>query len=107
MGLQCDPTVIYALERAGRYDGNLRRADLSFDSPYNTYRYAGLPPGPIAAPGRASLEAAAQPADVPYIYFVSRNDGSHAFAASLDEHNRNVQKFQVQYFRERRLERQR
>ncbi|HET7219081.1 MAG TPA: endolytic transglycosylase MltG, partial [Vicinamibacterales bacterium] len=59
MGLQCDPTVIYALERAGRYTGNLTRADLQFDSPYNTYRYAGLPPGPIAAPGQAALEAAA------------------------------------------------
>ena len=104
MGLQCDPTVIYALERAGRYDGNLRRTDLAFDSPYNTYRYAGLPPGPIAAPGRASLEAAANPADVPYLYFVSRNDGSHAFAATLEEHNRNVQKFQVEYFRAKRLQ---
>lgn len=102
MGLQCDPTVIYALERAGRYTGNLTRADLQFDSPYNTYRYAGLPPGPIAAPGQASLAAAAAPADVPYLYFVSRNDGSHAFAASLDEHNRNVQEWQVRYFREKR-----
>jgi UPF0755 protein len=102
MGLQCDPTVIYALSRAGRYTGNLTRADLQFDSPYNTYRYAGLPPGPIAAPGEASIQAAAQPADVPYLYFVSRNDGSHAFAATLDEHNRNVQEFQVRYFRERR-----
>lgn len=102
MGLQCDPTVIYALERAGRYTGNLTRADLQFDSPYNTYRYAGLPPGPIAAPGQASLAAAASPADVPYLYFVSRNDGSHAFAASLDEHNRNVQEWQVRYFREKR-----
>ena len=73
------------------------REDLQFDSPYNTYRYAGLPPGPIAAPGRASLEAAASPADVPYIYFVSRNDGSHAFAATLDEHKRNVEKWQRQY----------
>ncbi len=99
MGLQCDPTVIYALERAGRYDGNLRRDDLSFDSPYNTYRYAGLPPGPIAAPGRASLEAAVRPAPVDYLYFVSRNDGSHAFANNLAEHNRNVQKYQVAYFR--------
>jgi UPF0755 protein len=107
MGLQCDPTVIYALERAGRYDGNLRRADLSFDSPYNTYRYAGLPPGPIAAPGRASLEAAASPADAPFLYFVSRNDGSHAFATTLDEHNRNVRQFQVQYFRDRRAQRAR
>jgi peptidoglycan lytic transglycosylase G len=102
MGLQCDPTVIFALERAGRYDGNLTRADLQFDSPYNTYRYAGLPPGPIAAPGKASLEAAASPAEVPYIYFVSRNDGSHAFASTLDEHNRNVHQWQVLYFREKR-----
>jgi UPF0755 protein len=102
MGLQCDPTVIYALERAGRYTGNLTRADMQFDSPYNTYRYAGLPPGPIAAPGRAALDAAANPADVPYLYFVSRNDGSHAFASTLDEHNRNVAQYQVQYFRERR-----
>jgi UPF0755 protein len=102
MGMQCDPTVIYALERAGRYSGNLTRADLQFDSPYNTYRYAGLPPGPIAAPGQASLEAAANPAAVPYLYFVSRNDGSHAFATTLDEHNRNVFEYQILYFRERR-----
>jgi UPF0755 protein len=102
MGLQCDPTVIYALLAAGRYDGNLRREDLTFDSPYNTYRYAGLPPGPIAAPGKGALEAAARPADVNYIYFVSRNDGSHAFARTLDEHNRNVHRWQIQYFRNRR-----
>jgi len=102
MGLQCDPTVIYALERAGRYTGNLTRADLQFDSPYNTYRYAGLPPGPIAAPGAASLQAAAEPADVPYIYFVSRNDGSHVFATTLAEHNRNVHEWQVLYFRRNR-----
>ena len=99
MGLQCDPTVIYALERAGRFDGNLTREDLQFDSPYNTYRYAGLPPGPIASPGRASLEAAAAPASVPYLYFVSKNDGSHAFAETLDEHNRNLHEYQIQYFR--------
>jgi UPF0755 protein len=103
MGLQCDPTVIYALERAGRYHGNLTREDLQFDSPYNTYRYAGLPPGPIASPGRASLDAAANPADVPYLYFVSKNDGSHAFATTLDEHNRNVQEYQIKYFRDKRL----
>ena len=99
MALQCDPTVIYALQRAGRYNGNLTRADLQWDSPYNTYRYPGLPPGPIAAPGQASLEAAAHPADVPYIYFVSRGDGSHAFATTLDEHNRNVLEFQIKPFR--------
>ena len=100
MGMQCDPTVIYALERAGRYTGNLTRDDLRFDSPYNTYRYAGLPPGPIASPGRASLEAAASPADVPYIFFVSRNDGSHVFAVSLDEHNRNVFEHQIKPHRQ-------
>ena len=102
MGLQCDPTVIYALERAGRYNGNLTRESLAFDSPYNTYRYAGLPPGPIANPGRSSLEAAAHPADVPYLYFVSRNDGTHAFATTLEEHNSNVEEFQRKYFRDRR-----
>jgi len=94
MGLQCDPTVIYALTLAGRYDGNIRKGDLQIDSPYNTYRYAGLPPGPIAAPGEASLRAAVEPADVPYLYFVSRNDGSHVFSTTLDEHNRNVNNFQ-------------
>jgi UPF0755 protein len=102
MPLQCDPTVIYALTRARRYTGNLHHDDLSFDSPYNTYRYPGLPPGPIANPGRASIEAAAHPADADFLYFVSRNDGSHAFAKTLEEHARNVQKYQVQYFRDRR-----
>ena len=102
MPLQCDPTVIYGLVKAGRYDGNIRKDDLSFDSPYNTYRHPGLPPGPIASPGRASLEAAVHPADADYLYFVSRNDGSHAFARTLEEHNRNVQQYQVQYFRDRR-----
>jgi UPF0755 protein len=105
MALQCDPTVIYALQLAGRYDGNLRREDLSLDSPYNTYRYPGLPPGPIASPGLASLQAVAAPADVDYLYFVSRNDGSHVFARTLAEHNANVSKFQVQYFRDQRAQR--
>ena len=102
MGLQCDPTVIYALQRAGRDIKNLTREDLQYDSPYNTYRYAGLPPGPIASPGKASLDAALQPAPVPYLYFVSRNDGSHAFATTLDEHNKNVFRWQVLYWREKR-----
>ena len=94
MALQCDPTVIYALMLAGRWDGNIRREDLQIDSPYNTYRYPGLPPGPIASPGRPSLEAAITPADVPYLYFVSRNDGGHVFATTLAEHNRNVDEYQ-------------
>jgi UPF0755 protein len=101
MPLQCDPTVIYALRQAGVYNGNLTHANMQIDSRYNTYRYPGLPPGPIAAPGRAALEAAARPADVPYLYFVSKNDGSHVFASTLAEHNRNVQQYQVLYFRNR------
>jgi UPF0755 protein len=102
MPMQADPTVIYALQRAGTYTGNLRREDLQVDSPYNTYRYPGLPPGPIAAPGKASLEAVANPSADDYLYFVSRNDGSHVFARTLDEHNRNVQEWQVEYFRKQR-----
>ena len=105
MPLQCDPTVIYALTRAGRYAGNIHKEDLAIDSPYNSYRYPGLPPGPIASPGRASLEAAVHPANADYLYFVSRNDGSHEFARTLEEHNRNVQKYQVQYFRDQRAAR--
>lgn len=105
MPMQCDPTVIFALQKAGRYTGNLTRADLhEFDSPYNTYRYPGLPPGPIAAPGRLAIEAAVKPADVPYLYFVSKNDGTHVFAATLAEHNRNVTEYQVRYFRNMRLQ---
>jgi len=102
MAMQADPTVVYALMRAGRYNGNIRKVDLAIDSPYNTYRFPGLPPGPIAAPGRAALEAALMPADVRYLYFVSRNDGSHAFSETLTEHNANVQRFQVEYFQRAR-----
>ena len=106
MAMQADPTVIYALQKAGKYNGNLTREHLrELDSPYNTYKYPGLPPGPIASPGRASLEAAAKPADVDYLYFVSKNDGSHVFASTLAEHNRNVQTWQVEYFRNLRRER--
>ena len=104
MPMQADPTVIYALKRAGRWNGNIRRVDLDFDSPYNTYRYPGLPPGPIASPGKAAIEATIDPATVDYLYFVSRNDGSHAFATTLPEHNRNVQTWQVEYFRKRRAQ---
>ena len=107
MPLQADPTVIYSLTLAGEYDGNLRRDDLKFDSPYNTYVYPGLPPGPIASPGLASLQAAALPADVPYLYFVSRNDGSHVFAETLREHNRNVNEWQKVYWRKKWAEERR
>lgn len=104
IGLGADPTVIYALKRLGRWDGNIRREDLRVDSPYNTYRYAGLPPGPICSPGLASLKAAAEPAEVPYLYFVSRNDGTHVFSETLAEHSRNVERWQRRYWRERRAQ---
>ena len=92
MRLQTDPTVIYAIEN---FDGNIRKRDLKIDSPYNTYRYKGLPPGPIASPGLKSIVAALYPADTPNLYFVSRQDGSHQFSATLNEHNRAVQKYQL------------
>ena len=93
--MQCDPTVIYALQRERKYTGRLRKKDLAYNSPYNTYRYSGLPPGPIASPGRDSLVAALRPAPVDYFYFVSRNDGTHAFSKTLEEHIRNVRQFQL------------
>ena len=101
MAMQADPTIVYALRLAGRYDGNIRKADLALDSPYNTYRYTGLPPGPIAAPGRASIEAVLAPAKVSFLYFVSRNDGTHVFSETLAKHNANVAEYQVKYFRDR------
>ena len=100
MLLGADPTVIYALKLAGRWDGNIHKADLDIDSPYNTYRKPGLPPGPIANPGLASLRAAAAPASTNYLYFVAKHDGSHAFATSIEEHNHNVQIYQVQWYRD-------
>ncbi len=104
MALQCDPTVIYALETRNQYRGNLTHENLRVDSPYNTYRYPGLPPGPIASPSRSSIEAVAHAEMVDYLYFVSRNDGTHVFARTLDEHNRNVRKFQVDFFRQPRAQ---
>jgi UPF0755 protein len=104
MPLGCDPTVIYALKLAHHWDGNIRKADLSMDSPYNTYRVHGLPPGPVANPGLASLRAAAAPAKSDYLYFVARHDGAHAFSTNLEEHNRNVQIYQVQWYRDHRDE---
>jgi len=102
MLLGADPTVIYALKLAGRWDGNIRKADLQMMSPYNTYRVPGLPPGPIANPGLASLRAAAAPAKTQFLYFVARNDGSHVFSTNLNDHNANVEKYQRQYFRDKR-----
>ncbi|MGA3178641.1 MAG: endolytic transglycosylase MltG [Candidatus Acidiferrum sp.] len=93
MLLQCDPTVIYALELNDRYKGALTLKDLRFDSPYNTYLHAGLPPGPIGNPGEASLRAAFDPAPTNFLYFVANTQGGHFFAATLAEHNKNVAKY--------------
>lgn len=93
IALQCDPTVIYALELSGRYRGKLYARDLRFNSPYNTYRYRGLPPGPIANPGEAALRAALYPARVEYLYFVSNAEGGHHFSRTLREHLKNVARY--------------
>jgi len=90
MPLQMDPTVIYGVKR---FDGTVTRKDLRTPGPYNTYTSRGLPPGPIANPGMPALGAALTPADVDYLYFVSRNDGSHTFSRTLEEHNRAVEAF--------------
>ncbi len=94
MKLDCDPTIIYALKQAGSYDGRLSKSHLMLDSPYNTYRYAGLPPGPICNPGREALQAALFPAAADYLFFVSRNDGSHHFSRSFAEHQAAVRRYQ-------------
>lgn len=93
MLLQTDPTVIYGIGES--FDGNIRRKDLTRDTPYNTYTRPGLPPTPIAAPGRASIHAALHPADGDSLYFVSRGDGSHKFSATLKEHNQAVREYQL------------
>jgi UPF0755 protein len=90
MPLAADPSVIYAALLAGRYRGTIYESDLQFDSPYNTYRNSGLPPGPIANPGLASLQAAMHPVQTDFLYFVSDNNGHHRFARDLEEHARNV-----------------
>jgi UPF0755 protein len=92
MLLQTDPTVIYGM--ALRFDGNLRREDLRADTPYNTYTRPGLPPTPIAMPGKAALMAAVQPANTPALYFVAKGNGSSHFSSSLGEHNRAVNRYQ-------------
>ncbi len=91
MRLQSDPTTIYGIPN---FNGNLTRADLQRYSPYNTYVIPGLPPGPIANPGYASLVAALHPANTKYLYFVSNNQGSHLFSESYGQHSRNVNNYQ-------------
>jgi UPF0755 protein len=92
MPLQTDPTVIYGMGE--RFDGNLRKADLQADTPFNTYLRTGLPPTPIAMPGKASLLAAVQPAPGKFLYFVAKGDGTSQFSDNLDQHNRAVNKYQ-------------
>jgi UPF0755 protein len=94
MPLQTDPTIIYALRKAGRWDGNIRKRDLDIDSPYNSYHHPGLPPSPIGSPGRESIRAVLVPAETKDLYFVSRNDGTHQFSRTLAEHNRAVNRYQ-------------
>lgn len=94
MPLACDPTIIYALKLAGRYDGDIRKTDLKINSPYNTYIHPGLPPGPIANPGLDSLRAALDPPQTDLLYFVSRNDGSHEFSRTYQSHQTAVSRFQ-------------
>ena len=93
MPLQCDPTVIYALEQVGKYNGTLTGKDLHYDSPYNTYEHGGLPPGPIGNPGEVALRAAVSPAQTDYLYFVANTQGGHFFGATLAEHNKNVNRY--------------
>ena len=92
MPLESDPTVIYSIND---FDGNITREHLNEQTPYNTYKISGLPPGPIANPGKKALEAALFPADTPYLYFVSKRDRTHKFSTNVEEHNRAVRKYQI------------
>ena len=92
MLLQTDPTVIYGM--GNRFDGNIRKQDLQTDTPYNTYLRPGLPPTPIALPGRAAINAALNPLQGKDLYFVARGDGSSEFSDNLDDHNRAVNRYQ-------------
>jgi len=94
MNLACDPTVVYAVKLVKEYDGVIHKSDLEIVSPYNTYLNPGLPPGPIANPGLASIDAALEPADSDFLFFVSKNDGSHYFSSEYRDHRRAVQEYQ-------------
>jgi UPF0755 protein len=95
MRLQTDPTVIYGM--GSHYHGTVHKKDLLTDTPYNTYTRVGLPPGPIAMPSLAALEATLHPVQSPVLYFVAKGDGSHQFSETLDEHNRAVVKYQLKH----------
>jgi len=94
MRLQCDPTIVYAKKLEGKWDGRIHRRDLRWDHPYNTYVHSGLPPGPIASPGLASLLAVLHPRDEGYLYFVARGDGTHVFSRTFREHLAAVRRYQ-------------
>ncbi|MBD3413579.1 MAG: endolytic transglycosylase MltG [Candidatus Aminicenantes bacterium] len=95
MKLDCDPTIIYALKKKEQYEGRLRNKDLQLNSPYNTYLYSGLPPSPISNPGKKSIRAALYPSKSSYLYFVSKNDGTHQFSSTFKEHQKAVIKYQI------------
>jgi len=95
MKLDCDPTIIYALKRAGPFEGPLRTKDLKFDSPYNTYLYRGLPPGPICNPGLVSIKAALFPASADFLYFVADRNGGHVFSRTIREHQAAVRNYRL------------
>ena len=94
MTLGCDATIIYAMKLAGTWDGNIRRSDLKMDSPYNSYIHRDLPPGPICSPGEGAIHAALNPAKTDYLYYVSKNDGTHHFSLDLRAHNNAVNRYQ-------------
>ena len=94
MLLQCDPTVVFSLKRRDEWTGRLLRIHWGVDDPYNTYRYPGLPPGPINSPGREAIRAAISPDEHDYLYFVASPDGGHAFSQTLAEHNQAVARWQ-------------
>ena len=98
MRLETDPTVIYGI---ADFDGNLTRAHLRTPTPYNTYTFKGLPPGPIASPGRAALEAALYPAETDFLFFVARKDGTHQFSTNLADHRKAVRQYQLKPRRKR------